>query len=98
MAAQENCWENRHCGREPGGARAHLLGVCPAATETRLDEINGGDNGGRSCWAVEGTSCHETLGNKFTDCLHCEFLIQVQDEEGSNFQIMRRQRERLRST
>jgi hypothetical protein len=30
------------CGREPGGPNASESGVCPAATQTHLDGINGG--------------------------------------------------------
>jgi len=96
MAARQNCWEYRHCGREPGGDRVDELGVCPAAAEERLDGTNGGHNGGRACWAVEDTDCFETIGAKFLECLHCEFLLKVQDEEGATFQLMGRVRERLR--
>jgi len=95
MAAQQNCWEVHHCGREVGGSRVGEVSVCPAATETRLDGINHGLNGGRACWAVEGTSCHETLGAKFIDCLQCDFLLQVQDEETREFQLMHQPRRRL---
>ncbi|HBB40110.1 MAG: hypothetical protein COW73_10215 [Nitrospirae bacterium CG18_big_fil_WC_8_21_14_2_50_70_55] len=97
MAARSNCWEYRHCGREPGGAQVNTLGLCPAAIESRLDGINGGTNGGRACWAVEDTVCFETIGAKFLECLHCDFLLQVQDEEGATFQLMGGMRERLRT-
>ncbi len=95
MAARQNCWEYRHCGREPGGAHVDELGVCPAAVEERLDGVNGGHNGGRACWAVEDTRCYATLGAKFSDCLKCDFLLKVQDEEVSTFQLMGGVRERL---
>ena len=52
-----NCWEFKRCGREPGGMNSRELGVCPAASETRVDGANGGHNGGRACWAVAGTLC-----------------------------------------
>ncbi|RMF77747.1 MAG: hypothetical protein D6739_12470 [Nitrospirae bacterium] len=96
MDRKVNCWEHRRCGREPGGARAAELGVCPAAVEGRLDGVHGGLNGGRACWAVEGTSCHKTLGAKFNDCLRCTFFGQVQEEEGRDFQLMAALRARLR--
>jgi hypothetical protein len=45
-----NCWQVKKCGREPGGGNEAQLGVCPAATETALQGVNGGKNGGRACW------------------------------------------------
>jgi len=81
-----NCWEVRHCNRQPGGEGALVFGPCAAATDTRFDGYNGGTNGGRMCWAVEGTPCGlETLGAsvpKFISCLGCEFFRQVYQEEG----------------
>ena len=47
------------CGREPGGLKADELGICSAAIETSTDSINGGENGGRACWALSGTFCEE---------------------------------------
>lgn len=46
---KQNCREERRCGREPGGIREAELGVCPAATATAHNGINGGDNAGRYC-------------------------------------------------
>jgi hypothetical protein len=43
-----NCWQFKNCGREPGGKKASELGICPAASETRLNTINSGKNGGRA--------------------------------------------------
>lgn len=40
-----NCWQVKECGREVGGAKADELGVCPGATESRMQGINGGDVG-----------------------------------------------------
>ncbi len=74
------------------------LGLCPAAVESRLDGVNHGHNGGRACWAVEDTACYETIGAKFMDCLRCDFLLQVQEEERDTFQLMEGVRGRLRST
>ncbi len=84
-----DCWEAMRCGREPGGARVGELGICPAATETRLDGINHGVNGGRSCWGVPATGCAEILfgGGKFTQCLQCPFFQRVESEEGRYFQV-----------
>lgn len=93
-----NCWEVLHCGREPGGHRVEETGVCPAATEARLDGMNRGVNGGRSCWAVPGTGCAEIVfgGETFTQCLECPFFQRVEREEGRYFRVMRPLLERLR--
>ncbi len=83
-----NCWEFAKCEREPGGAKVNELGVCPAAVETKVNGINGGKNGGRSCWAIAGTLCKgEVQGSfalKFNDCMKCEFYKLVKEEEGTN--------------
>ena len=88
--AKLNCWEFKKCGREQGGARASELGVCAAATETRVNEVNGGKNGGRACWAVTGTLCggklQGTFAAKVGNCLKCEFYQLVGAEEGVNHQ------------
>jgi len=79
---EQNCWEFRTCGREPGGAHVHELGACPAATETRVDGVNAGKNGGRTCWAIAGTMCsgrvQGTYAAKMTNCQSCEFYKNVQ--------------------
>ncbi len=86
--AKQNCWEFKKCGREPGGAKAKELGVCPAATEERTDGVNGGRNGGRACWAITGTLCggkaQGTFASKVGNCLKCEFYQTVGAEEGPN--------------
>ncbi len=89
-----NCWEFKRCGREPGGARAHELGVCPAATDTSSHGLNRGTNGGRICWAVTGTFCggqvQGTFAQKRVSCISCDFLLKVQDEEGvRGFQLLK---------
>ena len=83
--ARQNCWEFTHCGREPGGEREAELGVCPACTERKLDGLNQGTNGGRSCWAVAGTFCGGTVqgseAQKQHNCWKCEFFQVVRKEE-----------------
>lgn len=85
---KQNCWEMKRCGREPGGRNVAELGVCPAATEIRLDKINDGKNGGRCCWAIAGTLCkgelQGTYAMKITNCLKCDFYKQVEQEGGRN--------------
>lgn len=39
MGRRQNCWEFKKCGREPGGAKASELGVCPAATDASSDGL-----------------------------------------------------------
>ena len=80
-----NCWENKQCGREPGGSKVKELGICPAATEKRVNKINNGINGGRSCWAVAGTLCggkvNGTAALKILNCMQCYFYKMVWKEE-----------------
>lgn len=82
---KRNCWEVKQCGREPGGRNAERLGVCPAATETRLDGVHGGKNAGRACWIVAGTMCggkpQGTFAQKLDSCEQCGFFKQVVAEE-----------------
>jgi len=88
--AKTNCWEFMKCGREPGGRQVDLRGVCPAAVEAKADGINGGERGGRACWAIAGTLCNGeiqgTFAMKLPACLHCDFYKLVLHEEGDCFQ------------
>jgi hypothetical protein len=83
---KKNCWQFKNCGREPGGKKTSELGICPAATETRLNNINSGKNGGRACWAIAGTLCggqvQGAYAQKLGNCLSCDFYKQVVQEEG----------------
>jgi signal transduction histidine kinase len=88
-----NCWQHEQCGREPGGARAHELGACSAATDATCDGINGGANAGRFCWAVAGSSAEhpecltlEKIGGR---CQECGFFRRVKYEEGPHLQLIR---------
>jgi hypothetical protein len=81
-----NCWEFNRCGREPGGCNARAFGACPAALEPRVDGVNGGKNGGRTCWGVAGTLCTQpasTFAAAVGDCTQCDFYRQVVAEEGA---------------
>jgi hypothetical protein len=87
---RRNCWEAIKCGRQPGGKNAEELGVCPAALPNEyFDGVNEGTHCGRFCWAVAGTLCggkmQGTHAKKLMDCLGCEFLKQVNEDEGRNF-------------
>ena len=88
-----NCWQFKKCGREPGGAKADLLGVCSASTETRVTGTNRGRNGGRACWAIGGTLCggvvQGSFASKLGNCSKCEFYQMVATEEGPNHESAR---------
>jgi hypothetical protein len=82
---RRNCWEYMGCGREPGGRRVGLLGLCPAVTHEELDGINHGDAGGRFCWTLEGTLCPGEGEGRIKRCLNCPFLGEVARQEGESF-------------
>jgi len=88
MESKLNCWEFVKCGREPGGAKITEHGVCPAATDTSANGINGGRNGGRICWAIAGTLCNEkiqgTLAKEKFSCMNCDFFKLIYKEENIN--------------
>ncbi len=83
-----NCWEFMQCGREYGGCRESEKGTCPAYSETRLNGVHDGKNGGRACWAVAGTLCvGESTGffaQMNNNCFECSFYMLVKHEEGIN--------------
>ncbi len=83
-----NCWEIKKCGREPGGAKIGEFGVCPAETETRLNGVYSGRNGGRVCWTISGTLCggtvQGTFASKLGNCFQCNFYKMVIEEEKNN--------------
>ena len=80
-----NCWDFKKCGRQPGGAQAAELGICPACTDRRADGLNGGRNGGRVCWVLTGTLCggkvQGTFAQKLGNCMQCEFYQLVHTEQ-----------------
>ncbi len=84
---RKNCWEHKKCGREPGGINAEKNEVCPASTDTSIDGLNGGSNGGRICWAIAGTFCGDvvegTFAEKESTCMSCNFYKRVKEEEGT---------------
>ncbi len=86
-----NCWEVKKCGREPGGENTDELGVCPAATEIRLDGTHGGINAGRACWVIAGSMCggkiQGTYAEKYISCSKCDFFMKVKSEENASFKM-----------
>ena len=97
-----NCWEFMKCGRGPKGAKIKQLGVCPAASEKRLDRIHGGINSGRACWVVAGTLCGGTVQGSFARkqvaCKRCDFYNKVQKEEGATLESTSKLLTRLKDT
>ncbi len=87
VSKKQNCWQHHNCGREPSGANASELGVCPAAQDASFNAINDGINGGRICWAIAGTFCGGEVQGSFAEkresCLECGFFKKVRNEEGS---------------
>ena len=55
---------------------ADKLGVCPVAIATYANGLNRGMNGGRICWAIDG-SCDRKIGS----CIHCDFFNLLEEEE-----------------
>jgi len=81
----ENCWEFMKCGRDGSNDQS----ICPAVTESRANAVNRGMNGGRVCWAVDGTYCagrvQGTYAEKVLVCSECPFRHKVQEEERGKF-------------
>jgi hypothetical protein len=88
---RRNCWEVIACGREPGGEHVEDRGVCPAAMPSEYDGLHGGTHAGRFCWIVAGPDCesgtHGCMAQTLHHCIHCQFLKQVNEEEGSKFAL-----------
>lgn len=83
-----NCWEFKNCGRHEGGDKVAELGICPAYSESKLDGVHGGTNGGRACWILKNTLCggnlQSNLAVKLGQCVACEFYKSVMGvEEGA---------------
>ena len=85
LLLKQNCWEFLKCGREPGGEKADKSGICPASTDTSVDGLNGGKNGGRMCWTISGTFCEKKIHGIFAkrqlSCRSCNFFKKVKKEE-----------------
>lgn len=83
--AEMNCWEFKKCGRQPGGEKVEVLGICPAARPNRMDGMNGGTYGGRVCWMIAGTLCggrvQGTFASKIDNCTNCDFYQHLQRQE-----------------
>lgn len=66
------------------------MGASPAAAESRVDGMNQGINGRRSCGAIVGTCCGGELqgsfANKQPGCHKCDFYQMVCVEQGPAMQ------------
>ncbi len=95
-----NCWEHKQCGRQRGGDKVAELGVCPAASEAKVNGFNGGVNGGRACWPIAGTLCggavQGTFAIKMQSCMKCDFYRAVQREQGQDFKFAKDILEKIR--
>lgn len=87
--SQQNCWEFKKCGREINGLKTSELGICVASSETRVNGVHNGKNGGRVCWAVAGTLCKGAIQgdavSKSKNCTKCDFYHFVRKEEVGKF-------------
>lgn len=90
------------CGRGPKGTKAKQMGVCPAASEKRLDKVHGGINSGRACWVVAGTFCGGTIqgsyARKQVACRRCDFYNKIVHEEGKKLKSTNSLLNRLKDT
>ncbi|MBF0350845.1 MAG: ATP-binding protein [SAR324 cluster bacterium] len=84
---KQNCWEFFKCGRELDGYRVHH-GECPASALYHADGCNHGTNGGRVCWAINGTFCgkkNHGHAKHENGCEQCDFYKLVNQEESEHF-------------
>ena len=90
--SKKNCWEIKKCGKGPAKPYEYKNLICPAATDTTLNGINRGKNGGRICWVVRGTFCNGevqgTFNKKYGDCILCDVYKLIKKEEGTNFHVL----------
>lgn len=88
---KKNCWEFKGCSRQFVGKHSKNKRVCLASTMTSYDGVNDGDNGGRVCWMITGTTCNdeiqETFSHKIETCVKCDFYKAVAAEERTNLNL-----------
>jgi hypothetical protein len=74
------------CGKGPSKNGNSKSNICPVASETSANGLNGGINGGRICWVIAEDGCKDKV--KCSDlyrgdlCYQCEFRYNVRNEEG----------------
>jgi hypothetical protein len=86
---KQNCWEFWRCAEKADSSLFEGPDGCPVMTAEDADGINGGYNGGRSCWAIVGTLSPNVTkrhhAGKTSSCLQCAFYQAIQTEEGDGF-------------
>jgi hypothetical protein len=86
MVRKYNCWDFMKSGKGPSGNRSEKYDVCPIASESAANGLNGGENGGRICWIIaeNGCKCNVkcSVRNIGHSCFQCEFRYKVMAEEG----------------
>lgn len=91
-SASLNCWEFKKCGREPGGAKTHELGICPATTFEKADGFLNGKNAGRACIFVNGTFCQGEIQGAFSEkkisCSTCDFYKMLKKKHGNRMSVL----------
>lgn len=90
MASRKlNCWEYQGCGFDVSHNGGTGSCACPSVTASAMHGANGGHNGGRSCWVIEGTMCDGDVAGDFEQkartCRKCAFMQRVAVEEGLDF-------------
>ncbi|MEO5362836.1 MAG: hypothetical protein H7838_04345 [Magnetococcus sp. DMHC-8] len=84
-----NCWEEKQCGREPGGRAADKRGPCPVPLYTLADGFLGGENGGRACVFVVGRlNEHErkwACSQSSDTCEKCDFYRKLKKKYKKSF-------------
>ena len=60
----------------------------------RVDGMNSGKNGGRTCWALTGTLCggkvQGTFAAKVANCMGCDFYKLVSQKKAATTRVARR--------
>ncbi len=88
--SKPNCWDVMGCSRGIGDDTPCVGDACRAATETLVDGVNGGHNGGRACWAVAGSFAMDSPDCKRhgpSSCVDCPFFRMVITEELPNLEF-----------
>ena len=75
---KKNCWEFMECERGPGGAKAEILGLCPAALNKGTHRETGGKHINHIHWDKEKAA--KAAEENQLECLHCDFFQQTMQE------------------
>ena len=100
MAKKLNCWEFKKCRSKHRGVLFADLDICPTLEATYANGLNGGNNGGRICWAIVGSFSSDQVQGKYSrdkfTCMNCDFFQLVEKEEGiDSFELLSSDQMRL---